>query len=519
MNKSERKFTMLEFVNQIIQSESFQESDLNHLKTVITVPSLLALSPEEIAQIYSKLTFYFKEVLTYFYEDSILMLQVQEYFFHTLNHPNVIHKLLYQKKILIPNQFEQFLSQIGHIGISYRHPHKDFFESTAFFALLLECYRNFSKQLPNIIDIFDFLTAEEQTKALSYCKNQITKEIYFGNKAYLLELFRHLHPQVLNECYSSDWFPFFKMLDPEILVSLLNQHQHLIYFEDIYHLVEKYIKEEKSLLNLFPYYYFEQSLQHLKQINQIISQSTLVNQLSDSEQHLATLIQNIFQNIPLKDTLSQIQKIEDYQSKLYDICSHLRLLSASNLTSNIFLVDPSVKEMTLDDKCLLYFFIRTNTSSNPFLSSGKSVNAASFSIISTKNPSNYLGHKRTIFGYSHIDPHMILHIYPHDSLSDSQEKYPYFYSQFQPFYTDIHTLSELSEDSYNEILVLKKQFELSTLKPDYILGINGFSEQDLAFAEELQIPKVKLLTKQKKIHTQDYYESLQFKEDTFKNLV
>lgn len=502
---------MLEVITSITQDHTYSpEKKLELLQQLITIPSLEKLPILELTKILCYLQYYFQYHFKAQCCNKELQKQGEIFFQNVFCHPVIIKKLIEEQ--MRPHDFESFLLLLGSSNPKTRFKNKEVFELIPFQFLLNESLKQFPKYLFYLEAILPFLTEGEQAEWVSAHQQNINQFLYLGYHQEVSSIFLRLRPKVLNACYNDSWAKTFSLLTNSQFFAILDHNEELLYFDSIQSIIRKRKQKDKNdIETYFSYFYFGQSLSQLKDIYEIISHSTFLSSLSKQELKLASILIQLFETSKNKVTiLNQLREIPNYERLLYDLCNHLRLHSANHLTSHVFQVDSykNQSEIILTDEELIYFFIRSNTDTDPFLSSRKPVLVASFSTISSKNPSNYLGHKRTLFGYCHINPKNIVHIYPHDSLSKATATWPYYYSKFNPYFVDIDTLAHLSKDTYSEILVLKSQFSQEQLKPDYILGINGFREQDLVFAEELRIPKVKLLVKETTlIHTHDFYNS------------
>lgn len=523
---------MLELVNEIILNETLPEKEKILLLEKILKPKLLTNLPiAALEQLYAVISDYLeifpinvkispKQTLKdsgNIRKNSMIMAKIN--ITDSFCNKALIQILLSDSNIPNWGAFHHLLTKL-HI---FKNENYDKNENTDYFRLcIIHSFLDYYwKWLENkkekFIYLFSCLSSLEQKQWLTIHKNDITKTIYENHEQTIGEFFSTIYPNILFSCYTDDWKKAMATLNNSALLKLLNAKPEFQYFESF----EQILKKQKKVSSFHEcsdfcsYLYFGQSTLELQKLSQIFTQTTYLSSLPEKEQQVCNLILNLF-GTTFNKAIKELEQIEDYQSILYDACYHLRLLAATNLVSNTFSIEQyqGQKDITIYPDNLQYFFIRTNHWDNPFISEGKKVNAASFSIISTSNPSTYLGDKRTIFGFSHINPNMIVHILAHDSLSKSIEHFPYFASQYEPQFIDIYTLMEKSRelDTYSEIIVLKKQFKKEILKPDYILGINEFSKQDLEFAERLSIPKVKLLIDNKtQINTCDYYSTKSMK--------
>lgn len=502
---------MLEEIQEILSDrKKAAVFKIQALKSMITISALEKESIEELKQIYTTLQFYFKVTLPYFCFDQKVIKESEQFFLSIFCNKTVIAKL-FSKKEPIEKIDDEFLSRLGMKFPKSRNENQIVFESDLYFAFLNYGLEHLEQELPNILLLLTYLTDEEEREWIQSHTNTFTKKITSPERKFIANIFKALAPHVLEQCYVDAWKCAFLNISPIDFFKLLDCNENLMKNESIRELVFYHKKRLSKIEQIehFSYYYFEQPIESLYYIYQILMQTTYLPLLSNQEQQLASIVIKLFQSPETrKESLFKLHHIPDYLTLLYELCYHLREMASKSLTSHVFTISPHLKQKTvvIDESENYSFFIRTNDRTDPFLSKGQPVQSASFSIIHTHNLSTYLGHERTIFGYSHIDPTSILHIYPQDSLSNDIAKPPYIPSKFPPYYVDHDTLLEMSKSTYNEIVVAKNMHTEKQLQPDYILGIGAFSAMDEAFARELHIPKVKILVKNRShIETKDFY--------------
>lgn len=506
---------MIELVNETIQSKEIStKQKLKYLEQLLTIKTLSSIQTSELITIYDRILHYFEYGLPYFSHTEEELLMADRFFLDVFCDLQIIEKIMKNRTISSPNEFYNLLNLLG-LGECYAcKPLKQGVKTSAIFAFLEYCFTHLPEHEKEALYFVNYLTEEEQISWLRWRNSLITTGIK-DHKKTILKVFENLSSHVLEAIYDPKWESLLSSANSDTFFRILKNNSGLLEQPNILQNIEtrKNKASHYELQKHFPFYFFKQSFEDILTIYQIICNSTFISSLSETEKQIVSLFKQLIEGNQPLEVLRELEKIGDYQSILYDICYHIRFLSAKSLVTNTFSIKgyPNQNEITISPNELKYFFIRTNDRPEPFISKGYPVKSASFSVISTRHPHTYLGNERTCFGFSNIDPNMIAHVYPHDSLSNSKNTFPYYHTDYTAKFVDINTLLKEAEEkeSYPEIIVLKKHFEEETLYPDYILGINEFKEQDLMFSELLGIPKVKLLVKDTNlIHHEDYYNKI-----------
>lgn len=505
---------MLKLVNEIIGNKTLTRCEkLCQIEKLLNVQYLVSLSDVDLIQLCERIGQYFKYGIPYFDRNKESIPTSIIIFNEAFCNPNIIEKLLQSEKKKSANDFSKFLISLGIHDAVNRSMYSEF-ETPLLFGFLNYCLTHLPDYEKYAIELVAYLNDEEQINWLHTNIQLITNCIHQGQEKVINQIFENLHQNVLVACYQPEWKSLLSSMNSNSFFKILENNGYLIKNDSIQKSIMKRKKQAtlEELQKYLSFYYFDQSNENMTTIYQMIANSTFVSQLSLKEQQVSQLFVKLVESKEAEQLLflKQLKQLGDYQTILYDICYQLRIQSAKSLVTNCFSVAdyPNQKEIVITPDTLKYFFVRTNDRPEPFISKGYDVEAASFSIVSTDNPATYLGNERTIFGFSNIDPNMIAHVYPHDSLSYPRAKYPYYYTNYTPHFIDIKTLMKKAQENntYPEIVIVKKHYEEETLYPDYILGINEFKKQDLEFAERLNIPKVKILVKDKnKINYKDYY--------------
>ncbi len=508
---------MLNLINEIILNGQLTiDNKIEQLEKLLTITNLFSLSNQELIKLYERIHIYFKHGIAYFCPNKEQVEKANSIFKTCFCDDVILNKLLTSQNLKSEEDFNKFFLSIGfndgqHCSSLYLT------ETTFMFHLLNFSLNHLPEYEQHCYQFIHYLEEQEQIAWLQSNVALIIKCVSTGHQEVIINLLKSLSSNVLSKCYHPIFKQLLQSIDNQQFFQILQNNESLTNYESITKNIDKRKEKGNSseLQEFLPFFFFKQSYQNLFTIYQILINSTLVPLLSVKEQEFVKLFIQLIENnnhsqLQIMEKLKKIEESEHYEEILYDICSHLRLLSAQNLVSNTFSIKQyqGQKEIVILPNELKYFFIRTNDIAIPFISKGSPVEAASFSIVSTDNTATYLGNERTIFGYSHIDPNMIAHVYPYDSSSCSTPTFPYYYTSCIPHFIDIQTLMAKANEknTYPEIIIVKKHFEEELLYPDYILGINEFKKQDIEFAEALDIPKVKILVKDKStINYKDYY--------------